>query len=146
MKSIFLIIWGLSTFAIPLCAQTITGKVIDEQSQAVEFASVALYSLSDSTLITGTVTNVEGVFSLNAPANVQNQFLKISFVGYERTTTPQTEQTIMLKTDTKMLGEVVVKGVRKAFTMNNGNIVANVSGTVLEKEVNALEVLLEVPG
>lgn len=147
MKSIFLIIWGLSTFAIPLCAQTITGKVIDEQSQAVEFASVALYSLSDSTLITGTVTNVEGVFSLNAPANVQNQFLKISFVGYEtQTTTPQTEQTIMLKTDTKMLGEVVVKGVRKAFTMNNGNIVANVSGTVLEKEVNALEVLRKVPG
>jgi len=51
-----------------------------------------------------------------------------------------------LKTKATELSEVVVVGPRKTFQMQNGNIVANVSGTVLEKEVNALEVLRKIPG
>lgn len=144
MKAYTFLLFAL--IALNIQGQEITGKVIDEQSQPVEFASVALYSLSDSTLITGTVTNGEGVFSLNAPANVQNQFLKISFVGYEtQTTTTQTEQTITLKTDTKMLGEVVVKGNRKLFKVDEGKITATVQNTVLEQLGSASEVLSQLP-
>lgn len=129
-------------------AQTITGKVTDEQNQPIEFANVSLYSLPDSALITGTVTNQAGEFSLSENGNAKkSMFLKISFLGYEtQTVSAIAEQTIVLRNDTKMLGKVVVQGHRKVFQMQSGNIVANVSGTVLEKEVNALEVLRKIPG
>ncbi len=56
-KSLLVIV--LSIFAISqLGAQNITGKVVDMANQPVEFANVVLYSLPDSTLIRGTVTDI----------------------------------------------------------------------------------------
>lgn len=143
---VFLILLILLLTATTSYSQQFTGKVTDTQNQLIEFANVALYSLPDSTLVTGTVTNQAGEFSLS-PNGVKEAFLKISFIGYETQIVPATsEQNIVLKDDSKVLGEVVVQGTRKAFQMQNGNIVANVSGTVLGKEVNALEVLRKIPG
>lgn len=144
MRLLFII--QILMVAITISAQTITGKVTDTESQPIEFANVALYSLPDSTLVTGTATNQAGEFSLT-PNGTKEGFLKISFIGYEtRLVSATTGQTIILKDDSNLLQEVVVKGTRKAFQMQNGNMVANVSGTVLEKEVNALEVLRKIPG
>lgn len=145
MKTIVsIIVFGF--FSISLSSQNITGKVIDKQNQPIEFANVALYSLPDSTLITGTVTNANGEFTFENVAT-KNGFLQISFMGYETRTVPATSgQTIVMKDDSQLLGEVVISGTRKAFQMQNGNIVANVSGTVLAKEVSAMEVLRKIPG
>lgn len=133
-------------FVIANYAQNITGKVTDSENQPIEFANVALYSLPDSTLVTGTVTNKQGEFSIT-PNGTKNAFLKISFIGYETEIVSATsEQTIVLKDDSKMLREVVVQGHRKAFQMQNGNMVANISGTILAKEVNVMEMLRKIPG
>ncbi len=146
MKRIyFVIIMGVICFTT-LSGQTLTGKVTDTQNQPIEFANVALFNLPDSTLITGTVTNANGEF-LFEKVEIPNAFLQISFIGYETQIVPAASgQTTVLKSESSQLGEVVVSGTRKAFQMQNGNIVANVSGTVLGKEVNAMEVLRKIPG
>ena len=58
---------------------TITGKVIDEQQQLIPYANVVLLSLPDSAFVSGSVSNEEGVFSLNAEET--KGVLRISSIG-----------------------------------------------------------------
>ena len=46
----------------------------------------------------------------------------------------------------KQLATVTIKGTRSQFRQKNGGIVARISGTSLEKEPNATEVLAKLPG
>ena len=46
----------------------------------------------------------------------------------------------------KQLAAVTIKGTRSQFRQKNGGIVARISGTSLEKEPNATEVLAKLPG
>lgn len=50
----------------------LTGKIIDFKANInIEYASVALYAQNDSTLVTGAISNVNGIFVINsvAPGN-----------------------------------------------------------------------------
>lgn len=142
----------LSTIAILIYfvavgrAQTIKGTITDEQQRPLEFANVELYSLADSVPVTGTVTDSIGIFTLNV-SDLSNSIIKVSLAGYETVNiVPANEQTIVLKYKNQMLGEVAIVGERKPFEMKRGNLVANVTGTILENEVNAMEVLRKIPG
>ena len=62
----------------------IWGKIIDEKGQPLEFANISLYSSADSTMITGTITNAKGEFSLQVE-NIGDAFLQIlpiHFLGH----------------------------------------------------------------
>lgn len=68
----------MSNFAL---AQ-ITGKVEDTtDSYPLEYATVALYNQADKSLVTGVVTNIDGVFIIE---NIKNgrYYIEVSFVGY----------------------------------------------------------------
>ena len=67
-------------------AQSITGRVLDQQGNAIEFANVVLLSKADSTALAGTITDSTGAFSLQSSAAMANTCLRLSFVGYK----PQT--------------------------------------------------------
>ena len=132
--------------AFSTIAQNISGKVIDEQNQPIEFANVALYSLLDSTLRTGTVSNKIGEFILSSNGTETNGYLQISFIGYEtKTVTATTEQIIILKDNSNFLDDVVVKGSRKIYKIDNGSIVASVKNTVLETLPTTNEVIAQLP-
>lgn len=110
MKPIFLVILAAFLFSINLSAQTITGKVVDTENQPIEFANVALYSFPDSGMISGTITDRQGQFSLSRNGT-KDAFLQISFIGYEtQTVKAEVSQTIILKNDSKLLDEVTVEG------------------------------------
>jgi TonB-linked SusC/RagA family outer membrane protein len=85
---------------------TVTGNVKDEKGEPVIGANVIVKGTD-----TGSVTNVEGDFSL---VNVQNgATLEISFIGYlhQNVKVNGTQPVnIILKEDSKMLGEVIVVG------------------------------------
>lgn len=103
MKQSILIVIATLFFSFGISAQTVTGKVTDTQNQPIEFANVALYSLPDSALVTGTVTNQHGEFSL-VPNGAKDAFLKISFIGYETQIVSATSgQTVVMQDDSKML-------------------------------------------
>lgn len=145
MKSLILTILGLLIFTTPFSAQNITGKVTDTENQPIEFANVTLYSLPDSALVTGAVTNQQGEFSLT-PNGAKNAFLKISFIGYETQIVPAPSgQNIVLQNDSKLLDEVLVKGSRKLYKIENGTIVASVKNTILETLPNSNEIIAQLP-
>lgn len=61
---------------------SISGLIHDELTQfPLEFASVAVYQLSDSSLINGGITDQEGSFEISELAE-GNYFLKITYIGY----------------------------------------------------------------
>ena len=64
--------------------QYIKGNLKDRQSmQAVSYATVALLRISDSTLITGTASNMDGEFIIESITN-GSYCLIISAIGYNR--------------------------------------------------------------
>ncbi len=129
---------------IPLNAQ-IRGTVSDTDSNPIEFANVAIYSLPDSTLITGTTTDESGTFLLNSDSNGE-KLLRVSFIGYETQTLPaKPEQNIYLKSDTTMLGEVIVNGNIPRIRLRDDAVVATVENTVLSKAGTANDVLKRLP-
>ena len=68
------------TSAGEIAAQTVSGKLIDENKQPLPYANVVLLTLPDSTFVTGTVTAEDGTFSLNT--TTPNQLVRISSIGY----------------------------------------------------------------
>lgn len=49
---------------ITASAQTIGGKITDEQNQPVEFANVVLLSQQDSSFVQGTISREDGSFQM----------------------------------------------------------------------------------
>lgn len=143
MKTTILIDFILCS-VLSLNAQ-LKGTVRDQVNHPVEFANVALYTLPDSSLVSGTTTNSEGEFSL-AMENTGNAFLKISFIGYEtQTVTAEPGQVIVLKAETMQLGEVTVTAVRPSFKMGSDGLSANIENTLLSRLGTANEVLAQLP-
>lgn len=66
---------------LPLFAQ-VDGRVLNEEGQPVPFANVLLLNAYDSTLVTGSLTEVDGVFHLDAKLN-GSFVLSIKVIGYE---------------------------------------------------------------
>ena len=85
--------------------KTITGTVIDELGESVIGATVKAINTS-----MGTITDIDGNFTLQVPAEVK--LLTISYVGYVTQTVDITSEPIrvQLKSDNQLLQEVVVVG------------------------------------
>ncbi len=63
---------------------TIFGKVIEASSEIpMEYTSIAVYRLVDSSLVTGTVSNKEGVFKLE-DVPYGKYYIEVKFIGYEK--------------------------------------------------------------
>lgn len=60
----------------------ITGKLIDAQTnQIIEYGNVVLFSVKDSSMINGTITDKDGKFKLeNLPFG--QYYIKVSYIGY----------------------------------------------------------------
>ena len=124
---------------------TVTGNVKDEKGEPIIGANVIVKGTG-----TGSVTNVEGDFSL---ANVQNgATLEISFIGYlnqDVKVNGTKPVSIILKEDTKMLDEVVVVGYGVQRKSDMTGAVASVNTKTLENrpQTNIIQSLQgAVPG
>lgn len=136
----------LSFHTLFAATEPITGTVVDESGNPLEFANVTLLAVNDSTLIDGTVTDVSGRFSLlNSP---KSGFLRISAMGYaeKNISNPHCELgTIILSPASYELGEVVVKGSRPVAKLKTDGLQVAISGTYLANTGTALDVLGKMP-
>lgn len=134
-------------FILHIQAQTFLGVVTDVESIPLEFVNVALLALPDSTLVTGTVTNSKGEFSLNPEGNSRKDFaLQFSFIGYKtQTVEAKEQQSIVMEDDALLLGEVVVKGDLPRIRLKNDALVATVQNSVLSKAGTGNDVLKRLP-
>ena len=63
---------------------TIKGTLLDaETQQTLEFATISVHSVKDSSLIVGGVTDMSGKFSLDSP--ISEVYLALDFIGYKTT-------------------------------------------------------------
>ena len=130
-------------------AQTrdLTGKVVDEKGEAMPFVNAVLLSLPDSTIVHGTVTDEQGMFSLSADISIG--VLQFSMLGYETLSIPVEDvngQTIRMEEDADMLGEAVVRGFMPKTKLTGNSMITTIQGTVLGNSGTAHEMLSKVPG
>ena len=147
MRRFYLLLIGILAAACATYAQqTLTGRVVDAQNQPIEFANVALYALPDSSLVTGTITDVHGAFALEG-GTAKQTYLKVSFVGYETQTVeaPRSGVTVTLNPESTQLNEVTVRANRPAIRLKNDALVASVQGSVLSQAGTANDVLRRLP-
>ena len=113
---------------------TVRGEVRDASKDPIIGASVQVKGTS-----LGTVTDLEGNFSLVAPSNAT---LVVTYVGYERKEVHvdgRTHLTITLLEDAKALDEVVVVGYGTARKSDVTGSIASVQGGVM-REVPAANI------
>ena len=146
---------GLFFFAASAQEQrdmTVSGNVQDaDLKEPVVQATVQLFRSKDSTFVGGTVTDLRGTFSVEAPANGIYR-LKISSVGFqpiEREVTLRRNQsqdvgTLLMSTETVMLREAVVTGraaqviVRKDTLVFNPDAYRTPEGSPIEELIKRM--------
>lgn len=133
---------------------TIEGYVYDESSSApMEFANIVLFRASDSTQVTGTVTNSKGYFILE---NVRsgNYYIRVSFIGFEnkfidkiqiRGSSKLDLGKIYLRPKSFQTNEVVVSGERAQISYQIDKKVINVAESFSSVSGTAVDVLENIP-
>lgn len=133
----------------------IKGKVIDSSTKKViDYANVSLFSVKDSSVINGTVSNSNGEFIIT---NVRpgKYYAKISFVGYKSTVI--TNINITSKSQAAELGlvsivpssiqmsGVVVRADKEMIVTNLDKQVINVDKDLVSSSGSALDVMQNIP-
>ena len=106
-------------------AQMFSGRVLDDQKIPVQYATVALLSVADSSLISGTVTDEQGIFKIEVSES-KPYLLAVSYVGYKRSIQrlmPSIIGDIVIIPADRMLDEVVVTQHLPLYRLDNGRMV-----------------------
>lgn len=129
----------------------ITGKIVDNDSKEAVMQSTVQLLRSDSTFVTGALTDENGEFTIEAPADGK-YIVKVSNVGYalltQQVTVSQGKDvalgTIKMKPDAIMLQGVTATGQAKKVVIKEDTFVYNASafrtpeGSVVEELVKRL--------
>lgn len=123
-----LLLSAIASFAQPRTqGRVLTGKVVDEKGEAVIGASI-LQKGTDN----GTVTNLDGTFSLNVPPGTP---LVISSIGYKEVeVTAAPGMTVTMMEDVSMLEETVFIGYGTMRKKDLTGSIAQVRAENVEKE------------
>ena len=123
----------------------LTGTIVDEQGQPVAYANVAILNPTDSTLLSGGVSNESGYFAI--PYEQPTVLARISYVGYKtvyRLCNQPEVGTIRMQPETQAIRGVVVKGQTPILRREAGAIIfdtRNITGAI-----NATDLLRYAPG
>lgn len=123
---LLLMIGSLNVYAQQ--SKTITGKVTDENRETIIGASISV----EGTAI-GTITDIDGNYSLVIPANTEK--LKISYIGYITQYVAIKNESvinIILKDGTQAIDEIVVVGYGVQKKVNLTGSVASIDSKSLE--------------
>jgi TonB-linked SusC/RagA family outer membrane protein len=111
--------------------RTIKGIITDKNGEPIIGATISVEGTTN-----GTVSDLDGAFSLNVPVG---SVLKVSYVGFTDqhiTITNQRELNVVLKEDNKVLDEVVVIGYGTQRKADLTGSVANINAEKLNTESN----------
>lgn len=131
---------------IPMMAQDIKGKIVDEKGEPLAFANVVLLNRQDSAFVKGVVSGEDGHFAIDSACN--NGIIKVTSVGYKtawKDCTGEYAGVIKMVADSKVLGEVVVKSSLPKTILKNGGMTTTVAGSVLEKAGTMEHLLDRIP-
>src|SRR5689334_2375278 len=134
MRKLLLLLCAVCLCVVQLWAQqkTITGRVTDENGNAVAGATVVMKGSSK-----GVVTRPDGSFLISLPDNVTT--LTISSVGFtsQDVTISGTSVEVKLKVNTNPLDEVVVVGYQVRRKRDEAGAISTVKAKDIENLPNA---------
>ena len=133
----------------------IKGKVVDSQTKSpVEYANISLYSYRDSSLKAGTITNSDGIFTLDN-LHYGRYYLKVNFIGYKSKLIPNIKVTpksptvflgtIIYEPSINKLDEVTVSDNKSLVEYKLDKKIVNVEQDLSSIGGNAIDVLKNVP-
>jgi len=137
-------------------AQTgsIKGVLTDTKNEPLPYSNVAVYQSSDSSLVTGSITDVKGEFNINV--NYGDYYLKISAVGFTNYLSNSISvnanneiielPSIKLEEDVQVMDAVEVNALRPQVIVEADKMVVSVEGTAMAAGTSAYEVLEKSPG
>lgn len=122
-----------------------TGIVYDPDSKPVEFANVTLHAPSDTSLIIGTMTDLEGRFSIDCP--VQEVIVRVNFPGYSPLQKLVSDKNVgILKLEAAPIDEAVVyANVSKLIVQKVDRIIYNVENDAFARNKTILQLLEQTP-
>ncbi|MFK7848152.1 MAG: carboxypeptidase regulatory-like domain-containing protein, partial [Rhodothermales bacterium] len=162
-KGFFLLPLLILTLVLPAHAQNrpgssqgeISGRVFDKDlNEPIPSATVAIWLASDSTLVTGTITQNDGSFSIKGlkPGSYSTH---ISYVGYITKIIPGIEikpgalraalDDIQLLSDTQLMDEVEVAADREFIEVGIDRTVYNTKDQLVSAGGSATDVLENIP-
>ena len=150
MKKYLLLSFILLILNINIFAQNnislIKGKVTDENYLALPYVSVSVYQ--DNKIITGAITNDDGVFTLRVQRSDKEICLTFDFVGYvkeEMRLIPDKATfdigDIILKENVVMLDDVVVSSTAVSHKSTVEHTTINASANMASSKGSALDIL-----
>lgn len=126
---------------------TVTGKVVDNTNVPIEFANVVLTNKDKSNIITGTISDEKGNFTIKTDINGEFN-LQISFVGFEEYTKTVNSTIDLGKIILNLnieLNEVVIIARKKIIERKGNKLIFNVKNTHLKSGYDGIEVLKRTP-
>ncbi|GEO21201.1 outer membrane beta-barrel family protein [Cyclobacterium qasimii] len=149
----FFFLLGLSHVAAQHTSLTVSGRVIDQENKPLPFANVILLDIDSRALITGTISDEDGNFSLKTNSTIKLQ-LKASTIGYEDFISEGFQLkaedrnfgSIKLNAELGALDEVEVRAARPNVLIQADKTVVNIEGTTMAEGNNALDVIGRSPG
>ena len=142
-----LILASVMSWASHAQTREISGKVVDADGADLQFVNVVLLSLPDSLIVTGTMTDEQGLFRMTAGLN--RAVVQLSCLGYKTLHLPVAEvdgQMVHMVEDNAVLAEVVVKGILPKTKLTGNSMITTIQGTVLSNSGSAHDILSKVPG
>ncbi len=125
---------------------SIKGKVIDENDSPLPYVSVAVYH--DDKIITGAITNDEGIFTLKVQQSEEELRLTFDFIGYvkkEIKIIPNKAKIevndVVLKENVVMLEDVVVSSTAVSHKSTVEHTTINASANIASSKGSALDIL-----
>ncbi len=149
---IILILFSVSNTFAQFPTISISGKVIDQQTQLpVEFATVIALDIESKTTLGGVSTSESGSFQFDIPESKFNVIVR--FIGYKSLTILEPEildskvelKNLFLIPDSKILEEVTVRAEISQTEFKLDKRVFNVGKDLSNTGASALEVLNNVP-
>lgn len=154
-RKIILVITFLMTHFLFAQEGNLQGNLKDQNEETIPFATVAVVKLPDSTVVTGTTTDMDGIFQLDPPEKGKYT-LKFSAMGFKSTFSDAFEVsspnfsrnfgTVVLPISVTMLNEVMIESWRPRIEMKPGKMVVKVQGTAMAAGSSAFEVVSKSPG
>ncbi|SCY43862.1 CarboxypepD_reg-like domain-containing protein [Nonlabens sp. Hel1_33_55] len=133
----------------------ITGTIADSLSkQKLLSATVFLESVEDSTLITYSITDIDGKFNLTGNTNYELLNFYTSFQGYQEvskvidlTKGRQIDMgTLLLSNDIEALGDVIVTARKAPITLKQDTLEFNAKSFNTRADATLEDVIKELPG
>lgn len=140
-------------FASAQEAGSIRGQIVDEAKDGVEYASVVLLRLPDSSMVMDTQSATNGRFRFD-DVKPGNYAVRITFIGFmENEVGPISVESgsarnvgiVNLKQDARLLDAVVVERTAPAVQYELDKTVFNITPDVKAMSVNATEILEQIP-